>query len=64
MQGDTVRGRVQQDLVPQLQDWFGRWVIATVETSVTTESGTGRERPHYLLSGLASDPDADDNGTL
>ncbi|MDT0263196.1 hypothetical protein [Jatrophihabitans lederbergiae] len=57
IEGDTVRGRVQQDLVPQLQAWFGRWVIATVETSVSTEAGTGRERPHYLLSGLASDPE-------
>jgi hypothetical protein len=57
--GSTLRGRVQQDLVPQLPEWFGRWVIATIETSVTIESGTGRERSHYVLGGIASDPDND-----
>jgi hypothetical protein len=59
VEGRTIRGRVQQDLVPQLTDWFGRWVVAIVDTSVTVESGSGREKPHYVLAGLASDPEAE-----
>jgi hypothetical protein len=62
-EGTTVRGRVQQDLVPQLQDWFGRWVIATVDTSITLEPGTGRESAHYILAGLATDPESGPNAT-
>lgn len=47
-----ITGRVREDLVPALRQWYEHRVNATVDITITRSLSTGVERHRYLLVGL------------
>ncbi|MED7930428.1 hypothetical protein SMD20_39815 [Nonomuraea sp. LP-02] len=52
-EGEVLVGKVREDLVPQLRNWYERQVIATLEVTVSQSFTTGITRTKYLLIGMA-----------
>ncbi|MDA0632143.1 hypothetical protein OUY22_01850 [Nonomuraea sp. MCN248] len=52
-EGEVIAGKVREDLVPQLRNWYERQIIATLEVTVSHSFTTGITRTKYLLIGMA-----------
>lgn len=52
-EGLLLTGKVREDLVPQLRNWYERPVIATLEVTISHSLTTGITRTKYLLIGFA-----------
>lgn len=51
-----IRGKVIDDLVPALREWYERRVTAHLEVTIARSETTGLEYRRYLLLGLADPP--------
>ncbi|MBC6457195.1 hypothetical protein [Actinomadura sp. HBU206391] len=52
-EGRVITGKVREDLVPSLRNWYEKPVIASLEVTVSRSLTTGLERRRHLLTGLA-----------
>ncbi len=60
-EGKLIVGKVREDLVPQLRQWYEKRVLATFDITITRSLTTGAESQRFLLIGLA-DASADSPG--
>jgi hypothetical protein len=64
-QGDIIRARVIDEIVPQLGEYYSRDVAGTFEVTTLRSLVTGQERSSYVLIGLSllpEQPTLDDDG--